>query len=659
LAASALAASPQALATGYQAVGWGENLKGELGAFWRSEAEMRPIAVEGLGNIESVATGISFDLMLLSDGTVRASGADAKGQLGDGGWANTWERGLDHVTVAEPSGTLEHVTQVAAGGEHGMALLESGVVKTWGTDEDGNLGNGHSGFEIAGEEEMRRPKTVKALQEEPVSVTKIAAGWGADFALMSDGTLRGWGDDQDGELGINLEGCKKTSEASCTEKGFVCHGEVTELCSTVPRPVVDSENHKIEGVVEVATGGEASYARLENGKVLSWGSNLRGQLGTGGTTHNSRLTPPGYVQMGGSELTGVKQISAGFQHALAIRENGEGHREVVGWGDNEKGELGAWPEGGTECPHNPCYLTAVKFPGLPSGEPEAVAAGNGFSLVLINHEVWAVGDNKSAELANGEETGPEDCRTTEEVTKGEPSKPCDRTPTAISMPGNVRAIYAGGTHAIALLASGVEAPPPGLTVTPEKGALKYTWPSAAPSNAKLDARPFERPEFEGELSGIGEPLGAEAFNTVRPNISSPSNPYVGKVLTAKTGVWVGTPAPTLSIQWQRCKEGECKNIEGATGSEYTAVEADVGGTVRIAVTGNNGGANVAVHSPPTEMVGLTSKSKQAPTETISLKGKTSVTLNKYEGSGLSSKIPYEVKVAIGGNPKVTVGTPLP
>ncbi len=664
LAASAVAASPQALATGYQAVAWGENLKGELGAFWRSDAEMRPIAVEGLSNVESVATGISLDLMLLSDGTVRASGADAKGQLGDGGWANTWERGLDHVTVAEPSGTLEHVTQVAAGGEHAVALLADGTVKTWGTDEDGNLGNGHSGFEIVGGEEMRRPKTVETLQEEPVSVTEIAAGWGDDFALMSDGTLRGWGDDQSGELGIDLGKCERTSEASCIESGFVCHGEVTELCSTVPRPVVDSKGEEIEGVVEVATGGDASYARLENEKILSWGSNLHGQLGTGGATHNSRLSPPTYVKMGGSELTGVKQISAGFQHALAIRENGEGHREVVGWGSNEKGQLGVWPEGGEECAHNPCYLTAVKLPGLPGGEPEAVAAGNGFSLVLINHEVWAVGDNKSAELGNGEETGPEDCRTAEEVTKGEPRKPCDRTPVAIPMPGDVRAIYAGGTHAVALLASGVEAPAPGLTVTPRRGALKYTWTAPAPNGAKLEARPWERPEFESELSGLGEPMGAEAFNTVRPNISPATPPYVGSVLRTSTGVWVGTPAPTLSIQWQRCKKITeavaviCNPIEGVSGSEYTVSEGDLGGTVRIAVTADNGGADVTVHSPPTAMVAATSRSKKAPVEAISLGGRTSVTVNKYGGLGLKPEVPYEVTLVIDGNPKVTVGTPL-
>jgi hypothetical protein len=478
---------------------------------------------------------------------------------------------------------------------------------------------------------------------------------------MSDHTLRAWGGDQDGELsisGIGVGECEKTTKL-CEESGFVCVGEVTELCSTVPRPVVDGEGHALKNVAEVAVGGESAYARLENGKVESWGNNLKGQLGTGGPTHNSRLTRPGFVMMGGSELSKVTKIAAGYNHAIAIREGSEG-LEVVGWGSNEKGPLGTWPVGGEECANNPCYTTAVRIPGLPSGEPEAIAAGNGFSLVLIAHKVWAVGSNDNGELGNGEETGPEDCRTAAEVTEKAPAKYCDRTPIEIAMPGNVRAIAAQGWHAAALLASGVAAPEPELTMTPEKAAIKFTWPAAHASVAsKLDARPFERPEFEREASGTGAQVGSEPFNTVRPHVSSQNKPYVGKVLEVEQGIWIGTPTPTLTLQWQRCGSSGCSNISGATTSKYTVAAADVGDTVRIAVTGNNGGENVTVHSPPTEEVKLTSESGKTPSETLSIKGKTSVTLNKYEGKALIATVPYEVKVSIGGIPRVTVVNPLP
>ncbi len=356
--------SSAALATGTAAVGWGENFRGQLGAFFRSTSEPRPIGVEGLSNISSLATGNSFDLMLLSDGTVRSSGSDQHGQLGDGEWENTWERGIAHATVSESSGPLAGVKEVAGGGEHAVALLESGTVKTWGTNENGQLGNGTRSFEIAAAEEQRRPKTVKALQEEPVSTIAVASGASADFALMSDHTLRAWGGDEDGELsvpGIGVGECEKTSQKLCEENGFVCEGEVTELCSTLPLPVVDGEGHALKNVAEVAVGGESAYARLENGKVESWGNNIKGQLGTGGTMHNSRLTRPGFVMMGGSELNKVTKIAAGYNHAIAIREGSEG-LEVVGWGSNEKGSLGTWPVGGEECANNPCYATAVRIP---------------------------------------------------------------------------------------------------------------------------------------------------------------------------------------------------------------------------------------------------------------------------------------------------------
>ncbi|HTZ87387.1 MAG TPA: hypothetical protein VMB05_12035 [Solirubrobacteraceae bacterium] len=652
---------------GTAAVSWGENLQGQFGTFYRTNSEALPIGVEELGNITSIATGGSIDLMLLENGTVRAAGDDQEGQLGDGEWEATWERGLNHVTVSEASGPLTNVKQVAAGNAHAMALLENGTVKTWGTNQNGNLGNGTSGFEYAAEEEQHRPKTVTDLQEEPVEVVGIASGAGSDFALMSDETLRAWGGDEEGELGIDLKGCKKTkpeAEAEvCESLGFLCHGEIIELCSPHPLPVMDGA-HELEEVVEVAAGGNASYARLKTGEVKSWGVNLKGQLGTGESTKNSRLSPPKLVKMGGETLTNVKALAAGYNHALAIREGTEG-REVVGWGSNEKGQLGKWPAEGEECAHNPCYTTAVPIPGLPSGEPEAIAAGNGFSLVLINHKVWAVGSNSNGALGNGETKGPEDCRTAEEVEAKVESKWCDRTPAMITMPGPVRKIGAQGWHSTALLET-TTPPEPQITRTAGKESLTFSWSAAYTLEAqKLSYRPFERPEFEGEASGTGvPPENGAPFNTVRPHASPQLDAEVGDTVkvSGKTGTWTGEPAPTLAIKWQRCAaaaEPQCNDISGATGETYTITNSDLGDTIRVKVTGTNEHGSATAYSPPTEEVKPEGSTKQTNAENVSIKGKSTLTFNKYEGAKLSSRRPYEVKVNIGAIPRTTVIWPLP
>src|SRR5689334_16772264 len=94
-----LCVTAPARADGGEAVAWGENWHGQLGASFRDPHEESPIPVEGLSGISSVAAATSFDLALLDDGTVAAWGGDLYGQLGDGGRKANWELGKSHVAV--------------------------------------------------------------------------------------------------------------------------------------------------------------------------------------------------------------------------------------------------------------------------------------------------------------------------------------------------------------------------------------------------------------------------------------------------------------------------------------------------------------------------------------------------------------------------------
>ena len=98
-------------------------------------------------------------------------------------------------------------------------------------------------------------------------------------------------------------------------------------------------------------------------------------------------------------------------------------------------------------------------------------------------------------------------------------------------------------------------------------------------------------------------------NTTPPTITG--TPQQGQTLAATTGSWTGTAPITYSYQWQRCSPG-CTDINGATASSYTLLAADVGTTLRVAVTGSNSAGSSQATSTQT---GTVTSSATAPVNT--------------------------------------------
>jgi hypothetical protein len=95
-----------------------------------------------------------------------------------------------------------------------------------------------------------------------------------------------------------------------------------------------------------------------------------------------------------------------------------------------------------------------------------------------------------------------------------------------------------------------------------------------------------------------------AINGAPPTLTSAAPPYQeGQMLTEHHGTWnESSSAPlTYSYQWQRCNAAgatnTCGNITGATSSTYSPVAADVGGTLRVLETADNGGTPVPAGTP--------------------------------------------------------------
>jgi hypothetical protein len=106
-------------------------------------------------------------------------------------------------------------------------------------------------------------------------------------------------------------------------------------------------------------------------------------------------------------------------------------------------------------------------------------------------------------------------------------------------------------------------------------------------------------------TGIGEPATSQtttvvqARPAVRPELRSrpriTGTPRVGARLSASSGTWSGTPAPSFSYRWQRCKRS-CATIPTATARVYRPRSADMGTELRVRVTASNSAGSAAATS---------------------------------------------------------------
>jgi hypothetical protein len=101
-------------------------------------------------------------------------------------------------------------------------------------------------------------------------------------------------------------------------------------------------------------------------------------------------------------------------------------------------------------------------------------------------------------------------------------------------------------------------------------------------------------------------------NTAAPSISG--TPAVGSTLQASTGSWQGRSI-AYSFQWQRCSSGSCAGISGGTGSSYLVGSADIGDTLRVAVTAKNKFGSTVATSAQTAVVATLSSGSTSYTNT--------------------------------------------
>jgi hypothetical protein len=117
-------------------------------------------------------------------------------------------------------------------------------------------------------------------------------------------------------------------------------------------------------------------------------------------------------------------------------------------------------------------------------------------------------------------------------------------------------------------------------------------------------------------------------NTAKPTISGTAS--VGQELSASTGTWTGG-VTSYTYQWQKCTASAvCTDVDGATARTYGVRLADVGSSLRVAVTAHNlSGSNATATSDQTPIVAsvggtttVTTPGNKAPTLSFISLGRT-------------------------------------
>jgi alpha-tubulin suppressor-like RCC1 family protein len=397
----------------------------------------------------------------VTPGQVSAWGSDGNGQLGDG--AN-----VDHASAVSTMG-LANVVQVSGGEAFSMAVTATGSVFAWGDNEFGNFGVS-----------TPHPSEYTPVQVTALSgVKQVATGFEDGLALLSNGTVMGWGANAHGAVGdgtttprptpvpvSGLSGVVAIAQRQQHSLALLSSGTVMSWGQTTGgdqlRPVAVPG---LSGVVAIAAGAFHDLALLSNGTIMAWGSGGNGQLGNG--SFNDQTTP---VPVSG--VNNAIGIAAGTFFSLALLRDGT----VVGFGSNQYNQLGS----ATTTNHD----TPVSVSGV-SGATQ-ITAGDAFSAALLsNGTALAWGANAHGALGNG----------TVGVTFSTVA-----TPAPVIGLSHATAISAGGGHTLALTSAAAPPPPvfaKSVDVTPVSGIVLIKLPPGSRLPGQL------APAFAAQAKGQG------------------------------------------------------------------------------------------------------------------------------------------------------------
>ncbi|OPY30561.1 MAG: Regulator of chromosome condensation (RCC1) repeat protein [Methanocella sp. PtaU1.Bin125] len=289
-----------------------------------------------ISDVKSVSVSNGDIFFLKTDGTVWATGGNYYGELGIG----TEETTMGIVQVIG----LDNIVAISAGTDHVLALKGDGTVWAWGNNRYGEIGNGN----------VSHSQPYPVMVDGLANITCISAGYRVSMAVTRDGTLWAWGTNDNGELGDGTNVHKsRPVRVDITDVKYVYAGQMGEIIAVKNDGTVwawganffgqrgNGEYGKdlytptivngISCVTEATVSVTASLAVTDDGMVWIWGENQGGIFGNGKLYGSSSTRP---VQVSG--LNNITHVAQGWSHAVALSDDGT----VWAWGDNVKNQVG-------------------------------------------------------------------------------------------------------------------------------------------------------------------------------------------------------------------------------------------------------------------------------------------------------------------------------
>ncbi len=196
-----------------------------------------------LSNIISIAAGDNFAMALSADGAVYTWGNGSNGRLGDNNtsshnayYPQQVVRGVADIYTSESTTTgdgedsseetpskeyLSGIVEISAGKDYALALDKNGHVLAWGTNTNSKLGlnyrsvtdnMGVPSYVVAGAMASDDPFVLNADRTNSTrntqstnrlsNIVSIDAGDNHVVAIADNGSVYAWGDDSEGQLGI-------------------------------------------------------------------------------------------------------------------------------------------------------------------------------------------------------------------------------------------------------------------------------------------------------------------------------------------------------------------------------------------------------------------------------------------------------------------------
>ncbi|MDI1234545.1 MAG: choice-of-anchor D domain-containing protein [bacterium] len=415
---------------------WGDNRSGQLGEN-ASLSRTKPYKIGNYSDWISVQAGEYHSSGLRSDGSLWSWGANSHGELGDGTktmskipvkiggekWAKIFGGDSAHRTFGIKSngtlwawgsniygdlgigkstfgelipvrvGTDSNWVRITTSGLFTFGQKSNGTLVAWGNNDVGQLANSTSVQEFS---------AIKASSVES-KWSKIALGGSHTLGLKSNGTLWVWGNNDSGQLGLEMNTSKYNpmqirsksdwvNAASGTNHSIALKtngtlwswganglgqlGDGSKINRNYPKQI---DTNKVW--LNIAVGNNHNLAIAVNGKIYGWGDNTYGQLGDGTAISKSKPT------LADTSSVWIA-ISAGAMHSAGLKMDGT----IWTWGNNNVGQLGDSSLTKSIVPYN--IGTGTKWTNIQCGATHTLA-------IKTDGSLWAWGLNDKGQIGDG------------------------------------------------------------------------------------------------------------------------------------------------------------------------------------------------------------------------------------------------------------------